>query len=194
MTSKIDGTVLHTDNDAISGTEGTPSSIVEIANKDSFEVEGKLTEYDSLVVSEGLEVKISSDALPDEEWTGTVSDIDFFPDDGDAMGGDNTIVNYPFTVSVESGNIELLKPGYQMILNVITEEKKGLTVPVSAVVSNEEESYVYVIEDGAAKKRQVELGTVAGSLSEITSGVEASDQVVEEAGSVYDGQEVVSID
>ncbi|MDV2682811.1 efflux RND transporter periplasmic adaptor subunit [Alkalihalophilus lindianensis] len=158
-----------------------------IASVDQFTISGYVSEYDSLVIKEGQEVAIQSDAILDKEWTGAVMAIDFLPEQGEA----DSSLRYPLTVSFESGDTSDLRPGYQVILNVVTEERESLSLPFDAVVQNDEMSYVYVVEDGIAVMREVELGMTSDGSFEIRSGLSETDQVVAEVPTgLSDGGEV----
>ena len=51
-------------------------------------------------------------------------------------------------------------------------------VPIDSVYQDENQSYIFVLENGKAVSRQVELGHVYGSYVEVTNGLAAGDTVV----------------
>jgi multidrug efflux pump subunit AcrA (membrane-fusion protein) len=53
-----------------------------------------------------------------------------------------------------------------------------ITVPKAAVQSGQGGSFLWVVSDGTARKRSVDLGANSGDRIEITSGVNAGDKVV----------------
>ncbi|GAE35040.1 efflux RND transporter periplasmic adaptor subunit [Halalkalibacter akibai] len=170
------------------GSEGT----LTIGSRDRFIATGNLSEYDSLEIEKGQEVEISSDAILDQRWTGVVTDIDFFPSQNELEA---TGIKYPFTVSVEEDETTVLRPGYQVILNIMTDEREALTVPISAVQQHEDTTYVYIVEEGVANRREVELGLISDGNYEIRSGLDESVEVVVEIpAGLRDGSEVVVID
>lgn len=64
-------------------------------------------------------------------------------------------------------------------------------IPLDAVIIGTEEKYVYILEDGKAKKTTVEVADITGDNAEISSGLSAKDKViVEGAKTVIDGQNV----
>ncbi len=73
----------------------------------------------------------------------------------------------------------VLMPG-QSAKAVVTwrKENAALMVPASAVVTKDGASHVYVVEEGATKRCDVETGTTQGDRVEITSGLEAGATVV----------------
>ena len=64
-------------------------------------------------------------------------------------------------------------------------------IPLDAVIVGTEEQYVYVLEDGKAQKRVVQIGGIADENIEITQGLNENDQViVENAKILIDNQPV----
>ncbi|MFS8580487.1 MAG: HlyD family efflux transporter periplasmic adaptor subunit, partial [Novibacillus thermophilus] len=163
-----------------------------IAALDELIVEGVISEYDTLKVEEGQEVVLSSDVVPDEEWKGKVTHIGYLPEQSNSVNGEAEAVQYAVEVAVESEDIPL-KPGFQMIMEIETEKRKVPTLPLSAVVSKsqatvggdstepsseEEEHYVFVVKDGKAERRPVEVGIVSDDRIEIKDGLESDEHVV----------------
>ena len=73
-----------------------------------------------------------------------------------------------------------MKPGLFGRVQVLYDTHADVTViPRSAVISEDDQNHVFVIaEDGTAARRAIELGYEKDGLVEITSGVEAGEQVV----------------
>ncbi|NIP17214.1 MAG: efflux RND transporter periplasmic adaptor subunit [Xanthomonadales bacterium] len=123
------------------------------------------------VLAKGLPVSVAVDAWPGELFEGEVTRISpvIDPETG------------TFRVTAEiSDNGGKLKPGLFGRVQVLYDTHAGVTViPRSAVISEDERSHVFVIaEDGTASKRAIELGYEKDGLVEITSGVDAGEQVV----------------
>lgn len=191
--SEVDGTVLSVDEAAAHATNQTePQPVIRIAALDELIVEGVISEYDTLKVEEGQEVVLSSDVVPDEEWKGKVTHIGYLPEQSNSVNGEAEAVQYAVEVAVESEDIPL-KPGFQMIMEIETEKRKVPTLPLSAVVSEslgtvggdstepsseEEEHYVFVVKDGKAERRPVEVGIVSDDRIEIKDGLESDEHVV----------------
>ena len=190
--SEVDGTVLSVDEVAAHTTNQTePQPVIRIAALDELIVEGVISEYDTLKVEEGQAVVLSSDVVPDEEWKGKVTHIGYLPEQSNSVNGEAEAVQYAVEVAVESEDIPL-KPGFQMIMEIETEKRNVPTLPLSAVVSesqatvggdstepsSEEEHYVFVVKDGKAERRTVEVGIVSDDRIEIKDGLEPDEHVV----------------
>ncbi|AQS57233.1 efflux RND transporter periplasmic adaptor subunit [Novibacillus thermophilus] len=203
--SEVDGTVLSVDEVAAHATNQTePQPVIRIAALDELIVEGVISEYDTLKVEEGQAVVLSSDVVPDEEWKGKVTHIGYLPEQSNSMNGETEAVQYAVEVAVESEDIPL-KPGFQMIMEIETEKRKVPTLPLSAVISesraavdgdsteasSEEEHYVFVVKDGKAERRPVEVGIVSDDRIEIKDGLEPDEHViVDPPDDLKDGAEV----
>ncbi|MEF2968780.1 efflux RND transporter periplasmic adaptor subunit [Paenibacillus sp. M1] len=85
-----------------------------------------------------------------------------------------------YSVELEADNKGLaLKPGAKIQLLLTDEaEQEVLTVPTTAVIREESNSFVYVYAEGKVEKRQVQLGRLNGMYQEVTSGLSQGDQIV----------------
>ena len=98
-----------------------------------------------------------------------------------------------YTVKIELDNAKgLIKSGMMAEVNFTAEKAEDtIVLPRNAVITKEDETYVYVVKDGKAKKVMVELGIEAADTIEITKGLKKGDDVVTK-GQTYisDGEEV----
>lgn len=123
--------------------------------------------------------------LYEQAKTGTVNTI--YPQTNDGTG----------TVSVEvvipNENSEWL-PGQIVKANRMTNNNKGILVPIEAVISNGITSYVFKNVDGVAIKAEVETGAMVNNKIHITKGVEEGDQVVVSGGTLLLDGDPLKID
>jgi len=69
--------------------------------------------------------------------------------------------------------------------------ENALTIPFYSVISRNDEQYVYVEEDGQARKRPVRLGIMEKWMVQVTAGLQAGEKVlVEGHRDVEDGQKI----
>ena len=98
-----------------------------------------------------------------------------------------------YTVKVEMDNSKgNIKSGMMAEVHFTMESSDDtIVLPRNAVIEKEGETYVYIVENGAAKKVAVELGIEAEDTIEITAGLSDGDAVVTK-GQTYisDGEEV----
>jgi membrane fusion protein (multidrug efflux system) len=80
--------------------------------------------------------------------------------------------------AVVENNDGLLKPGQFATVRILQPQTAAaVLVPVRAVRAESGTNYVFVIKDGRAEKRIVQLGQAEADLVEIKSGLVAGEQV-----------------
>ncbi|MBB6446345.1 efflux RND transporter periplasmic adaptor subunit [Bacillus benzoevorans] len=192
VTSKIDGTVLSVDHQVKTAQEGSSQEpVIYCGNLDVMAATGTLSEYDTLKVVAGQRVMLTSDAVPGEKWEGEVLKIGAIPKETSfGTQGDGQMVQYPVTVKVNSEKMPL-KPGFQLIMEIETENKKGLVIPIQALSGAGEQSFVYIVKDNKAYRQKVQAGVTSRDKVEIIKGLKTDDIVIVEPGEeLTDGMEV----
>lgn len=191
--SEIDGVVISLiENPSLLDMNNT--AIAHIVDKEQFVVQGNISEFDSIHIQEGQKVNLTSDAIIDETWTGVVEDVAFLPLSNNGFETATT-AQYPITVRLETGETNQLKPGLQFIMQIVTEEKEALTVPLTAIVREDGDNFVYVVEEEIALKKEVDLGLLSGDDIEVKSGLTKEEIVIiEPTRKLQDGMEVSVID
>lgn len=189
-TSNVAGTVLTINEKASSAGEMSEQAIIRIGSLDEVIVEGTISEYDTLNIKKDQAVTLTSDAVPDEEWEGKVNFIGDLPEEDGNMGEvEDASVLYPIRVTLEE-EIDL-KPGFNMLIEIITAEDTVNTLPIEAVQQEDEDNHVFVVEDGKAKQVEVKIGAVDTENIEIKAGVTEEDQVItSNVSSISHGTEV----
>jgi len=73
-----------------------------------------------------------------------------------------------------------LFPGQFVNVRVLVQLKQGVTLaPTATIQRNSQSTYVYLVKpDSSVTVRTVQIGTVEGNDSEITSGLQPGDQIV----------------
>ncbi|MGQ4664962.1 efflux RND transporter periplasmic adaptor subunit [Metabacillus halosaccharovorans] len=174
--SESAGTVLTINEDAIKGISQAP--ILHIGNSEELMVKGTISEYDSLKINEGQAVTLRSDVLADKEWKGKVAKVSYLPVQSEtAISGEETAVQYSIEVSIDDKNIEA-KPGFKLIMDIETEKRSAVAVPLEAVKQDGENYYVYTVEEGKAVYNEVETGTASNEYMEIKSGLKSGSKVI----------------
>lgn len=119
----------------------------------------------------GMPIEAHSNAYPDREFIGRVRTIDSRIDP----------VTRSLTVIAELPNPDdAIRPGMFLTVAIEKERKNVLLIPEEALVPRQGRQFVFVIEDGKAVERQVELGARAPGLAEIRSGLAAGDTIITE--------------
>jgi membrane fusion protein (multidrug efflux system) len=134
-------------------------------------------------IAPGQIVEARSDAFPDRNFTGTVRTIDSRVDPATRAVDVRTEIPNP------DGT---LKPGMLLTLQLtLARREAAILIPEEALVPQGEKQYVFAVEDGHARRREVEIGTRMKGTVEIRSGIGA-DAVVLIGGTqlVRDGSRV----
>jgi len=134
------------------------------------------------VLSEGMRITAYSLVYPDRIFSGNVASIDTRLD--------------PVTRAVQVRAIipnsdGMLKPGMFMSVDLQRERGDQLLAPEQSIVPEGSSQYVYVVADGVAEKRAVQLGRRVPGFVVISSGLEAGEAVIiEGTQKVRDGSQV----
>jgi len=113
----------------------------------------------------GQKIEVTWDALPDRIWKGSVSTI---PSTVKLRGSRNV---GEVTCTVDNQDLRLL-PNINVGVTVITAEHTGvLTVLREAVRNDDTKPYVYQVEDGALKRREVKVSLQNLTRVEIDAGL-----------------------
>lgn len=87
-----------------------------------------------------------------------------------------------------------LRPGLSASGTITTNRHSGLTVPASAVQTDENGDFVQAVVDGVVKRRDVVTGVQSGNNREIVSGLENGETVLARSGAFFrEGDEVRAI-
>ncbi|MCG8500558.1 MAG: efflux RND transporter periplasmic adaptor subunit [Firmicutes bacterium] len=146
-------------------------------------VETDVTERMINKIVKGQEVVVTVKALGDKQFKGIIDAL------SPAVTGQK--VGYPVKIVIDNMGHEL-KPGMFAEIQFITDKKDDVfLVPLEAVMTNTDDSYVYVLEEDIIKKRVVKTGFKDEKNYEIVSGLNAGDRVVVKGQQfVVDGEQV----
>jgi membrane fusion protein (multidrug efflux system) len=97
-----------------------------------------------------------------------------------------------FAVEIKLPTRKSLRPNMTAIIKIADYSKgNAITIPVKAVQRSEDGDYVFVNENGTAKRKAVKVGVTYGGQSEILSGLKAGEQLITEgAADIEDGDKV----
>lgn len=119
----------------------------------------------------------------DKTYNGTVQNID--------LSADTTA--RVFNCKIKVDNIDnMLHPGVFAKVELISDEKiQVISVPIKALVGTEGDYYVFVNDNGTAKKQKVTIGETDGNNVQITSGIKDGDQIIStNTSTLQDGNEI----
>lgn len=148
-------------------------TVVSVISNSSFEIEANVSEVNITKIAVGNEVRITFDAFPGKEFTGTVSYID------PAETLVDNVVSYKTKVLFSAGETKI-KNGMTANLQILA-LKKGdvLRIPIYFSEKLLGKTYAYVLKGGNEIKTEVILGTTGDDgYAEVVSGLSEGEVVV----------------
>jgi len=120
-------------------------------------------------IASGQSVSLQTTAYPDRNFAGTIVRV----------SPSVSTTARTLTVEAEVPNTEgLLKPGQFATVRIAqSKPEPAVMVPASAVRTDGENNSVFVIKDGAAHQKLVQLGSTEGDMVQIRQGVVEGDMV-----------------
>jgi HlyD family secretion protein len=158
----------------------------QIVDLQSMSVKAQVDETDIPTVSKGQKVEISLDAYPSITFTGTVSQVAVKSESG---SGGTTV--FPVTINLDRTDIPL-RLGYNATADIqVLDDQDVITVPVTALMEENGNDYIYVVEGGRAQRRQISTGPRSQNSVEVSSGLDVGERIVADGVSkVKEGQKV----
>ncbi|MGT2681832.1 efflux RND transporter periplasmic adaptor subunit [Streptococcus porci] len=182
--SDVEGTVVEI-NDNIDPSARESQVLVHVTSEGKLQVEGHLTEYDLANIKVGQAIKIKSKVYPDKEWTGKITYISNYPaqNTGQSVSGvgtgatSGTGASYAYKAEITS-DLGELKQGFSVSVEVVNEQK-SLLVPLTALVTDGDKSYVWVLDDkNKVSKVEVTTGDADAVSQEISAGLTAGQTLI----------------
>ncbi len=119
------------------------------------------------------DVEIRSDLFPDKVFHGKVDQISPVIDEQTGT------FKVRFRVDIQPDDSVLIRPGMFVRIFIVTDTKKdALVIPKSGLLQDKKGYYVYIVENGKAKRMDVSIGIEKEEVVEILSGLEEGDQVI----------------
>ncbi|MGM0450801.1 MAG: efflux RND transporter periplasmic adaptor subunit [Pseudomonadota bacterium] len=120
-------------------------------------------------VREGQAVAAMTIAWPGRIFNGAITEL------GTRIQDRNR--SLPVTAAVANPE-RLLRPGQFMSVQLTLGRRDSLVIPEQAVLTRGDDQFVYVAEDGQARRRTLALGSREPGLVEVRDGLSAEDQLI----------------
>jgi HlyD family secretion protein len=190
----IDGTVtavpIKIGETAVASATGIAgSSLMTIADVGSIMAEVNVDEADIARVAVGQQAKVFPAAYPDQPLTGRVESVAMAPK-GALPGAQSQGRSYVVKLRLDDPRLALRSGMTCRVEIVVGSSAARPAVPIQAVMSEEiadakgkdkervkNTSYVYVVQDGKARKTTVELGLSDDTNQEVTRGLAAGQTI-----------------
>ena len=190
--SPIDGLVIQVDikegETVIAGTMNIPgATMMVIADPSETLTEVQVDEADIAQVREGQQADIFSAAYPDTPLSGSIQSIATTARQTPGQASLSFLVK----ILLDEQDTMIIRPGMSVRADIYTQSsEETLAVPVQAVLYDEdvdeedkdkekaEQTYVFVMEDGKAVRRDIEIGISSDSDQEIISGLKEGELII----------------
>ncbi|MGB5737704.1 MAG: efflux RND transporter periplasmic adaptor subunit [Woeseia sp.] len=121
-------------------------------------------------IARGMPAAIEVDALAGQRFEATIARISPVVDP--ATG------TFKITVEVSDAS-QRLKPGMFARIGIVSDVRPdALQIARAAIIDNEGEQFVFVVEDGVAKRRRIDTGLTANGMVEIVGGLTGEERIV----------------
>ncbi|HEU5139551.1 MAG TPA: efflux RND transporter periplasmic adaptor subunit [Bacillales bacterium] len=157
----------------------TQGTLVTVVSGGTYEIRGTLSEYDAVRVKKGQAVEVRAKALSDTQWSGKVAEIGKLPVQQQTTAtGQQSVAAYPFTITLK-GNENSLRSGFHVTAEITVDQHENVpAVPFNAILTQGDQSYVFVIRNGELDRRLIETGLVNGKAKEVTKGIKIGARIV----------------
>jgi len=158
---------------AVSSSSQTLSQNVAVITTSSYPIVSvNLTEIDIPKVKLNDKATITFDAFPNLTFTGKVFSI---YTTGQVSSG---VTSYPTTLTMDTENANIYANMSATASIIVDSKDNVLFVPTSAVVTQNGQSALRILKDGALQYVPVETGLTSDTSTEIVSGINEGDEIV----------------
>lgn len=152
-------------------------AIITIPDMSKMSVKLKIHESHIKKVKKDQRVKITLDALPEEQLTGFVSKVGVLPDSQNRWMSPDMKV-YLTTVNIE-GTRDWVKPGMSAKVEVLVNQLVDVVyIPLQAVDTRKGKSYCHLVKGGATGEREIVIGEFNDEFIEVKEGLKQGDLVM----------------
>jgi HlyD family secretion protein len=151
--------------------------LIYLPTADTFMATVKVHESSLKKIYAGLPVRVTVDALPGRELTGTVAKIAPMPD-AQSMFMNPDLKVYATEIHIDGGG-DVLRTGMTCASEIVVARyEKALFVPVQCVVRANGKPLVHVRANGVTTPREVEIGMDNNRMVHVLSGLKAGESVL----------------
>ncbi len=167
------------EGDLLAGPQQNEPALV-LTSLDDLEVRVELSKNEADRVTVDQEVELT---YLENTYDGTITHIDAVASsDGgsSALPVGQSTPTLTATIAFNEENTEALIPGFDIDADIVTETTAGsLAIPIEAILYDDNNNpYVFVVEDGVARQREITTGIQQGVTIEVTNGLELGEEVI----------------
>jgi HlyD family secretion protein len=151
-------------------------ALFTLAQGDGFIVRAEVDEQDIINVTQGLRANVTGQDFPGKTIPGHVSAI--APVAQKSTDASSTAKQILTTISLERSPA-YLRDGMSADVDILTTDiARAISVPTGSITKDKGKSYVFVVDAGQVKKRQIVPGLAGDTQTLVKSGLAAGDVIV----------------
>ena len=166
------------------GVLGSNSLIITLDDLKVIVIDIKIPESYVGILKSGLKAEVTSSAFLEKKFKGKVTSI--------SSRIDPSTRSILARISVDNKNFEII-PGQLMTIKIIYDEINQIGVPESAVTIQGSTSFVYIVKNETAEKRNIKIGNRNFGKISVDSGIAEGDLVISEGVSKVRNKSKVKI-
>ena len=146
------------------------ATLFMLMDLDSVKIVVNVLEKDTPRLAKVKQAWVTVDAYPEKQYEGRVTR------NSEALD----LATRTLAVEVDVPNKDhALKPGmFAKVTLIIDERAEALTLPTQAILKDDRGSYVFSVENNAAKRVPISIGAEQNARTEITSGLAGSEEII----------------
>ena len=146
---------------------------ITVENPNMYRVNVLLDQLDVVKIHTNTQAFITYDAYPDKKFTATVTSINTTPIDNQG------VISYEAHIDFVQNDVTLYDTMSANVEIVLSEKPHALVIPALALITENNQTVVQMaLPDGTYEKRPVVAGFTNGSETEILSGVQEGDTIL----------------
>jgi macrolide-specific efflux system membrane fusion protein len=171
-------------------SSSSTTAAIELVDVKRYKMTVSLSESDIDAVRAGQAATVTVNAAGSDELAAKVLSVDLLSASSSSSSSSSTTgssssasaVSYSVTLELTQSSSRL-KSGMSATAAIVTSQTSGLVVPTAAIQGNT----VTVTRNGVTSARQVQTGVAGASVTQVTSGLTAGEQVVVTSASAAAG-------
>ncbi|OQY08858.1 MAG: hypothetical protein B6I28_04055 [Fusobacteriia bacterium 4572_132] len=190
--SPVEGTVISV-NAEENFKVNTENSLMSIADINSQYISAEITAEEIKDIKVNQKVKITSPTLGSNKYyEGKVTKIDSIAKTESGSGYTDVVVGIEVEFNEKKS---LLKPGYEVNLEIISKQKEGvMIIPKFAVISSKKKNYVMLLGEGnIVSKKEIKTGISTDVKVEVLN-LNKDDKIIMNANKLKEGQIVKPVE
>ncbi len=154
----------------IGSNVSTTTPVALVSTVDRVQINLEIPEKYMPAVTIGQDAQIIVDAYPGVVFKGKVTKV--------SPVAEIETRSAPIEIMINNQDHRLMSGMFAKVRLVISEDKNALVILREAIIGKSPDTHVYVVEDGKAFLRKVELGRRQGTYYAVTNGLKPGDLVV----------------